>query len=726
MNPVTAALAALALMTTPPPPPPSDPFLRLYAETRRFSSGQPTGTKVTADGSRVLFLRSEAKSAVQTLFSLDTASGVVKEILRPETLLKGTAQDLSDAEKARLERQRISARGFTGFTLSKDGHKVVVVLSGRPYVVELASGNVTAVHADDAIDPKLSPDATQLAYVKGGDLYVTALASGAEHRVTTGATATLTQGLAEFVAQEEMSRFSGYVWSPDSKQLGFEVVDASHVEELHLMDLLHPEKPVVPSRYPRAGKANVQARFAVVPVAGGKPTFVPWDQKAYPYLTRMQGTEEGGLVLGVMNRHQTEEQLLRLEPKSGQTRVLLTEKDDAWLNLEQAYPLFLPKGAGFLWRTERNGGPELELRNSDGTRKASWVAPAVNADELVGYDAEEGTLYFTAQPTAPTSVLMRAKLGETPTLVFPGGKGPVFESASLSKTGGILVVTTASLTQPRRIEVFHRDGGRVATLPSVSAAVPFTPTAELRKVGEGEGYWAYVIRPHHAVKGQKLPVIVEVYGGPTHQLVQASMESHTLGQWLADQGFLVVGFDNRGTPGRGRAWQRSVKGSFGNLLLEDQVNALHALAKEVPELDLSRVGIEGWSFGGYLSGLAALKRPDVYKAAVAGAPVVDWRDYDTFYTERYLGLPQENAKGYDESSLLTYAPNLTSALLLIHGTSDDNVFFMHSVKLSDALFRAGRPHEFLPLTGLTHMVPDPVVMERQWQRVVAFFKEKLR
>jgi dipeptidyl-peptidase-4 len=220
-------------------------------------------------------------------------------------------------------------------------------------------------------------------------------------------------------------------------------------------------------------------------------------------------------------------------------------------------------------------------------------------------------------------------------------------------------------------------------------------------------------------------VIVDVYGGPLHQQVVRNMGGYLLDQWLADQGFIVISLDGRGTPRRGRDWERTIRGSFGSVPLADQAAGLEALGAKYPEMDLQRVGITGWSFGGYLSALAVLKRPDLFKAAVAGAPVTDWEDYDTHYTERYLGLPVENPVGYKESSLLTYAPGLKRPLLVIHGTGDDNVLFIHTLKLADALFRAGREYELLPLNGFTHMIPDPQVRIRLEERVVKFFKKHL-
>jgi dipeptidyl-peptidase-4 len=262
----------------------------------------------------------------------------------------------------------------------------------------------------------------------------------------------------------------------------------------------------------------------------------------------------------------------------------------------------------------------------------------------------------------------------------------------------------------------------VGELPAVAEKPAMTPKVEFI---EAAGYHAAIVRPQNFDKAKKYPVIVYVYGGPGHQVVVRSMRSWLLPQWLADQGFIVVSIDNRGTPNRGRDFERAVYQKFGSVPLDDQVAGLQALGKKYPELDMDRVGIYGWSFGGYMSALAVLKRPDVYKAAVAGAPVTDWEDYDTHYTERYLGLPQDNPNAYKEASLLTYAANLKRPLLLIHGTADDNVYFRHSLRLADALFRNGREFELVPLSGLTHMVPEPVVMENLYLRIARHFQKHL-
>jgi dipeptidyl-peptidase 4 len=724
----------LCVLAASPAEPP-DSFLRQYAETRGFTNGLPKSPQPTPDGHWVLFLRSEATSPVQSLYAFEVASGKTHPLLTAEALLSGAAQQLSTAERAQLERKRVSARGFTGFELSADGQHLVTVLSGRVYLLDvgaLTAGKplaaaVRALPIQGVLMPTLSPDGQRVAYVKDWELHVLDVATGQVRQLTTGGSARLTHGLAEFVAQEEMDRFHGFWWAPDGAHLAYEESDTRDVETFTIQDASRPEQPADTFPYPRPGKANAKVRLGIVATTGGATTWVHWDAERYPYLTRVVWPKKGPLTVLVENRPQTEEVLFAVDASSGAIHTLLTETDSAWLNLprDERVPTWLDDGSGFFWLTERSGDWEVEFRAPDGTQLATWVSAQEHFVSLAGYDATERALYFHAAPQAPDTVVLRVRVGGRPERVLPSPSERTSQHFKLSEDGSTRLATTTGPDGAPRTEVLDRSGRSHGTLPSGAKAPPFTPRVEYRQVGE-RGFWTYLIRPRGAVPGRKLPVLVACYGGPHHAVVTANSNAYLKAQWQADQGFLVVGFDGRGTPRRGRAWERAIKGDFSGVILEDQVAALQAMAKGVPEMDLGRVGITGWSFGGYLAALAVLRRPDVFHAAVAGAPVVDWLDYDTFATERYLGIPSAVDKVYPRNSLLSYAPELRRPLLLLHGTSDDNVYFFHSLKLSNALFRAGRQHNFVPLSGFTHMVADPVVVERVARLEMDFFKAQLQ
>ncbi len=723
----TALLLGIVLLAAPPPATSAPPsFLRELAETRSYRSGFPARPTVVKGGDEVIFLRSGPRSGVMSLFATEVATGKTRELLTAEALLASEPGELSEAEKARLERQRITARGITHFEVSRDGRTLLASIAGRIFAVDRSSGEKRRLAVPQgSLDPRLSPDGKSVAYVSGGELHVLDLATGTARILTQGATEWKTHGLAEFVAQEEMDRSEGYWWSPDSSRIAFEEADDAGVEKLSIQDPARPEKAPVRFAYPRAGKENTRVRLGVVPAAGGATTWIEWDRERYPYLAKVRWEKENPLLLLVMDRAQQEEAVLRADPETGRTTVLLVEKDAAWLNLNEASLRALPGGAGFLWYTERNGGSELELRALDGTRRGD-VAPLASGFTSLSGVSDDGEVWFLGTAGDPTrDRLHRVRPGGVPTEVVLPGPAPTGLSARLADGGRSLLVTLSRPGEGPRTAVVAPDGKERAVLPSVALEPPFRSSPEVRTVG-ARGLWTSLVRPRDFRPGVKYPVIVEVYGGPTRLSPLRLRAGSPLAQWKADQGFLIVKIVNRGETGRlGRTFERAIRGDLAGPALEDQVEGLRALAALVPEMDLTRVGITGWSFGGTMAALAALRRPDVYRAAVAGAPVTEWRDYDTFYTERYLGLPGEDPAAYDRSSLVKLAGKGHAPLLLVHGTADDNVYLLHSLKLADALFRLGDPAGFVPLANVTHLASDPATSERLEEMQVGFFRQHL-
>lgn len=701
-------------------------FLRDYAETRGFMLGRPAKAKPTPDGKTVLFLRAEPRKARMNLFEFDVATGKTRELLTPEKLLQGTEEQLSPEEKARRERMRVSVGGFTDFQVSEDGKQILVSLSGKLYVVRRDNSSIRTLKtaAGTLLDPKFSPNGRQVAYVLDYDLYVYDLQQDRERRLTQGGTERVTHGLAEFVAQEEMYRYTGYWWSPDSKQLAYEEADTREVEVWYVSDAAHPEKQPLTSFYPRPGRNNAQVRLGVLPAAGGDTVWIHWDSKRYPYLGQVHWDKHGPLTLTVQPRDQKELAVLRADVTTGKTSELVLERDSAWVNLPVEVPAWLSDGKRFLWVSEREGGPQLELR-ADGQPPRVLVPPAAGFQALVDLHPDSGQIVYRASsdPTQSQLFLIRLSEGKPTALTKAAGT----HAATFGRDNVLFAHSFAPADAMPRTTVERADGSVLGTLPSVAEEPPFLPRAELLKVGSGDGFYAAVTRPRAFDATQRYPVLVDVYGGPHHNKVLSPMNTRLLDQWLADQGFIVVSIDGRGTPGRGRDWERAIYQQFGTVPLADQAAGLKALGSRFPELDLERVGIVGWSFGGYMAALAVFRNPELFKAAVAGAPVADWLDYDTHYTERYLGVPPRDqaSAAYTEASLLTYAANLNRPLLIIHGTADDNVYFRHALRLADSLFRAGKEFELMPLSGLTHMVPDPAVTSRLWMRVAAHFRKHL-
>jgi dipeptidyl-peptidase-4 len=705
-------------------------YLRDHAETRGFTLGRPGKAVPTPDNSAVLFLRSQARVPQLELYEFNCETKQTRSLLTPAQVLKGAEEKLSAEEKARRERQRVSVGGFADFQLSRDGSRILLSLSGKLYVVQRATAEAQLLKTGDGtiVDPKFSPDGKSVSYVLNNDVFVFDLESQSQRRVTTAGTEEIRHGVAEFIAQEEIDRFSGYWWSPDSKSMAYTEADHRGVEMWYVADSAQPGNAPFPGYYPRPGKKNVKVRMGVIPVAGGETKWIEWDNERYPYLVTVRWETNGPLTLAVQTRDQHETVLLEVDITTGHTKTLLTERDEAWVATRQDVPHWLPNGKGFLWASEKKAGWQLEWRKPSGELNKVLVSADFGFRSLAAVDERCTRVFFTSRPNPTETQLYTKSLefdSEPHALTTEVGN----YSGSFGNGKGIFVEHKSPLNAMPSSTVHEASGTLIGELPSVSEKPPIVPRVEITKVGEGKGFYAALVRPQNFDRKKRYPVIVNVYAGPLHAdstgMVTASMGKWLLAQWLADQGFVLVSIDGRGTPGRDHDWVRAIGKHFGSVPLDDQVAGLKALGKKYPELDLKRVGIYGWSYGGYMSALGVLRRPDIFKAGVAGAPPTDWLDYDTHYTERYLGMPDTDAATYAEGSLLNYAKDLQRPLLLIHGTSDDNVYFRHTLKLADALFRAGKKFDLLPLSSMTHMTPDPVVTERLYSRIASYFQEHL-
>ena len=702
-------------------------YFRELVETRNYSLGQPVSPQITPDGKAVVFLRGGARDPVLRLYEFTIADSKLREILTPEKLLQSLEEKLTAEERSRRERERQSLRGFTSFQLSKDGSKFLVALSGRLYLVARSDGGVTELPGRNWIDPHFSPDGCVVAAVSGGELHIIDLEKLTDAALTSGATETLQHGTAEFVAQEEMDRHEGFWWSPDSQSIAYQETDNSGVESRFIADPLHPETAPAKNFYPRAGTQNAKVRLGIIARSGGDTRWVEWDREKYPYLARVVWKETAApLCVLIQNRAQQEELLLAIDPATGGTRELLRENDAAWLNLDQKpMPVWLKDSRQFLWTTERNGAWQVELHSADGVLVRAVTPADFQLEELLDLNESDRSIVVGGGPDPRERHLYRFSLegkGRPQQLTRePGRHLAVFGENKEAFLHRFDLVDGRSGWEVIR----STNAKQIAALPSVAERPSSLPKVELLRTDGPRPMDAAIVRPQAFKKGERYPVILDVYAGPHHKQVLAQLDRYMIDQWMADRGYIVVALDGRGTPGHGREWERAIRGNLIKVALEDQVAGLEALAKREPAMDLKRVGIVGWSFGGYFSAMAAMQKPDIFRCAVVGAPVVTWENYDTFYTERYLGLPSENADGYRASSVLTYAKDLQRPILLIHGLTDDNVYAQHAMQLADALFNAGKTFNFLPLLG-THMVSEPLLRLRRQTRIMDFFDAELK
>ena len=698
----------------------ADSFPQQYARTQRLSLGEPRNISVSSDGKHVLFLRSASGSdSINKLWLLDVESGHEKLVADPNILLGNEdAENLPPEERARRERLREGAGGITSFNIDRQMHQFVFTLSGRLFCGDLRTFDIREVKTTGSVfDPRIAPTGNRIAHVSGKALRIVDLA-GEDFELVGPTTVNepehVSWGSAEFVAAEEMNRYRGYWWAPSGHHIAACRVDESPIDEWFIADLAHPERQPTAIRYPAAGTNNALVSLHVIHVIDSARVAITWDVESFPYLTTVEWIDDDSLLLSVCARDQQTIVVLRASASDGTTTELWRDSNNTWVDLVSGSPA-LTKSAQLVVVADRDDVKRILVDGNAVTPTSLNVRSLVSvSDEAIVFMANEITHpeATSAWKWTPNSLEALTALDGNHSIAI-GGPTTVTRRAS---TNLVRATTTVSTT-------LH---GATANhiIESFSEESLVQPNVQFIRAGKRQIPCALIL-PRDIKPGTKLPVLMDPYGGPHAQRVVDSYTAHCTSQWFADQGFAVLVVDGRGTPGLGTEWERSVYLDLATAVLEDQVDALQAVAADHPELDLGRVAIRGWSFGGYLAALAVLRRPDVFHSAVAGAPVTEWRLYDTFYTERYLGNPAIDATPYESTSLINEAHKLSRPLLLVHGLADDNVVAAHTLQFSSALLAAGKPHEVLPLSGVTHMTPQAVVAENLLLHQLDFLRRTL-
>jgi dipeptidyl-peptidase-4 len=689
-------------------------FPRQDARTIAFTLGVPHAFAIAPDGSRIAFLRARSGSDRDTgLWVRDVAAGTDRLVADARELLGGGEENLPPEERARRERARQAAAGVVTFEADRAVRIVAFALSGRLFVADLEAGPGNGsvrelVVPGPVLDPRPDPTGTHIAYVADSALRVVSADGAGDRPLAVPEGDNVTYGLAEFVAAEEMSRTQGFWWSPDGQRLLVERVDTTPVARWFISDPANPDRQPVEVAYPAAGTANADVSVVLAGL-DGTLTPVTWDSSASPYLISAHWSRSGPALLRVCSRDQRTMRVLTVAD-DGTTETICEDTDPHWVDVVPGTPAWTD--AGQLVRViARDGAYRLMIGGEPVTPDTLNVANILD----VGAD-----VLFTAKGEDPAELQL-----------YTGGPDGVVRLSRepgihLADRGGdVLVTSSRSLDWfGARVRV-RRGGEETGEIASLAETPVLTPEVTFFTAGPYQLRCALLLPRGHQPGSVRLPVLCDPYGGPAAQRVVSARNAYLTSQWFADQGFAVLIADGRGTPGRGPDWDRLVQYDEATPNLEDQVEALQAAAAAHPDLDLSRVGIRGWSHGGYLAALAVLRRPDVFHAAVAGAPVTDMHLYDTFYNERYLGHPDEHPEAYAHNSLLEDAPHLERPLMLIHGLVDDNVVVAHTLRMSSALLAAGKPHTVLPLSGVTHMARQEEVAENLMLLQVDFLKNAL-
>lgn len=686
------------------------------------------------DDSLLTYLYGRNQSPIRQLYALDMETAESRVI---QASVEPVSQELSLEEQLLRQRQRQLGQGIVRYAWADDRDLILIPAQSGVYVKEGADSPARLVVSNEegpVQNPTLSPDVSTIAFVRDAEVYVVPIEGGAPRQITSGARGTgKTHGLAEYIAQEEMHRLTGLWWSKDSRHIAFEEVDETHIPVYRIM---HQGKDETgPSAqedhgYPFAGTENARVRLGVVPVEGGDPAWMNLGDDPDTYLARVNWMPDGSLCAQVQNREQTRLDLLRFDISAGQPSTLLTESSDVWINLNDMFRT-LADGS-FIWASERTGFNHLYLYDSGGNLLRQLTSGEWQVDSIAGIDQKCGVIYFTGSKDGPIERhLYRVSIegGEIEKLTPEPGTHVVALDHAFTKFVDVFsdtrtppTITLRSLDDGSTLHTIHApDDPRVNTLGLLP---PELVSIENR---DGETLHGAIYRPPTEEFGPgPYPTVIYVYGGPSAQVVNDhwSMTCSMRAQSLRSRGYLVFALDNRGSKGRGLKFEGAIRHNMGDVEVRDQVDGVRWLVSQ-GLADPDRVGVYGWSYGGYMTLMCLCRAPDVFRMGVAGAPVTHWDGYDTHYTERYMGTPDSNSDGYRVSSVMSHVENLQGALLLVHGLIDENVHFRHTARLINALIKARKPYDLHLFPDERHMprsLADRVYME---ERISDFFQRNL-
>jgi dipeptidyl-peptidase-4 len=713
IKPSLTALAAVLALATPAMAEKLTPQ-RVFADPN-LSGPTAKGVALSPDGKRVTYLKGKAEAAnVQDLWAADVKGGEPYRLIDSAALSSG-AKELSEAEKARRERARVSARGIVEYSWDKQGRFILVPLDGDLYLDSIADGKVTRLTETpgDEVDAKVSPKGAYVSYVRDQNLYIKPVNGGPEKALTTEGKNALSFGVAEFIAQEELSRATGYWWSPDEARIVYARVDENGVDIVPRADIGPTGATVVNQRYPRAGRPNAIVDLFVRDLASGKVVQLDLGANKDIYVARVAWAQDGKTVyVQRLSRDQKTLDLIAFDPATGAGKTILTETDTHFIELLDNFKAL--KDGTFLWGSERDGASHLYRYAADGKLIAQITKGDWPVDKLEGVDEARKVAIFGASMDSPLErriyEVSYAKPGKPKALTSGGG----WWSAKVAEAGGAFAGSYSDPKTPPQTALYSADGKLVRWIEENKLAEghaywPYASTLPVPEYGslkaaDGSALYYEILKPTGFDPAKKYPAIVSVYGGPHAQRVTKSWHSPSERTYL-EAGYVVFKLDNRGSGNRSAAFKRALDRNLGTVEVDDQLQGAKFL-QSLPYVDADKLGVMGWSYGGFMTLMLLTADNTPFKAGAAGAPPTEWGLYDTAYTERYMGTPADNKAGYAYSDINTRLDKLKpGSLLLLHGMADDNVIFENSTRVIAALQKKAIPFEMALYPGERHSAP---------------------